>query len=113
MVGTTDLKEAWRIYKRSRRVKKSGFNRYEGGPEQICRAIIEDAFVGHYRVSSGHFTDFYVRDFSWCAHALIQLGYEEEVRRTMSYALETFSKARDPETESGPPGCGRNRRSAA
>jgi len=93
MVGLTDLKEAWRIYQRARSVKKNGFKQYEGGPEQICRSIIEDAFSGHYRVSSGHFTDFYVRDFSWVAHALIQLGYDEEVRQTLEYALKKFVEA--------------------
>jgi hypothetical protein len=85
--------EGMRIYARARRVKREGFRRYAGSPERMCRAIIRDAYDeknGYFRVSSGHFCEFYVRDFAWCAPALVRLGYKSEVASTLRYALGRF-----------------------
>ena len=70
------------------------FKRYSGTSEQICRKILEDTYRGgHYRVSGGHFSEFYTRDFAFIAPALMRLGRMDRVRSTLSYALDRFSRA--------------------
>lgn len=90
-----EMQEAARMFRRARRVRRSGFRRYDGDEEAICRQIIADCWdeERHYfRVSNGHFCEFYVRDFAHCAGALVTLGYEEKVVATLRYALQTFQE---------------------
>jgi hypothetical protein len=89
------IKEGLRMYKRARRVKKEGLPVYEGTPEQIAEQIIDscwDADKKYFRVSDGHFAEFYTRDFGMCAEALVGLGYGKQVLQTLEYALERFQK---------------------
>ena len=95
MIVPIDIKEALRIYARARRVKRDGFIEIAGTPEEICAKIIEDCFdkeKKYYRVSTGHFCEFYMRDFAFSCEALVKLGRENEVRSTIAYALETFEQ---------------------
>ncbi len=83
------------MLRRARRVKREGFRRYEGDPEGICGQIIADAYDkerGYFRVSSGHFCEFYVRDFALCCEALVALGYQDEVACTVEYAMRAFER---------------------
>ena len=98
------ISEGLRIWRRARRVKRTGFKRYKGGPEQICRKILEDCFDGYFRVSAGHFCEFYTRDFGLIAHALCELGYKEKVTETFAYALKHFSAAGKVATTISPDG---------
>lgn len=87
------LKEGLRMLQRARRVAKEGFRTYAGTPEEICSQIISDCFdheKQYFRVSAGHFCEYYVRDFAFCCEALAQLGHAKEVRKTLAYALSRF-----------------------
>lgn len=102
----SQLKAALRMFRRASHVRKRGFRTYTGTPEQICRTILDDAYdsrTNHYRVSDGHFQDFYVRDFALIAEDLVRLGYADRVRSTISYALNCFVTA-DRVTTSIAPG---------
>jgi len=92
MLNLTHLSEASRIFNRSRYVKKHGVKRYKGNAKNICKQIVNDCWNGRYfQVSSGHFCEFYIRDFGWCVDSLLKLGYKEKVRKTLSYALYIYS----------------------
>jgi len=87
------LAEGLRIFKRSLSVRFKGTKKYKGNAKQICNSIIKDCFNGKYfQVSNGHFCEFYTRDFGWCVDSLIKLNYKNEVIKTLSYALNIFSK---------------------
>jgi len=92
MLNLIHLSEAWRIFKRSRYVKKHGVKRYKGNAEQICRQIVKECWNGNYfQVSAGHFCEFYIRDFGWCINSLLKLGFKKEVRKTLEYSLDIYS----------------------
>jgi len=93
MLNLTHLSEAWRIFNRSIRVKREGINKYNGNADEICRQIIKDCWNGKYfQTSNGHFCEFYIRDFGWCADSLIKLGYKDKVKKTIAYTLGVYSK---------------------
>ncbi len=77
-----------------------GFKKYAGNFEDISKQILESCykeskqFPSHkyFRVSSGHFKQFYCRDFGMISEALIKLGYEKQVVNTLSYSLFVFKK---------------------
>ncbi len=88
--------EALRILRRRLHVLRRGLPAYPGTAEEVVSQILDACWnreEGFYMVSSGHFRQFYVRDFAWVVRALIALGHKEEVRKTLSYALERFSRA--------------------
>lgn len=99
-----NIREGLRMYRRAQRVKRQGFRRYPGSPEEICRAIVLDCFDGYYRVSAGHFCEFYTRDFALCCDALLSLGHRKEVERTLQYALAVFERAGRVTTTISPDG---------
>ena len=69
-----------------------GYHRYKGSAEQICESIIDDCWNGKFfQVSSEHYNLFYMRDFGWCTHSLLKLGYKEKVKKTLEFALESYS----------------------
>jgi hypothetical protein len=93
MVSALELREGLRMVRRARAVRRGGFRKYEGTPVQICEQIVKDAYDPerrYFRVSSGHFCEFYMRDFAFCCEALVSLGYAKEVELTLRYALEHF-----------------------
>ncbi|MBW2978255.1 hypothetical protein KY331_05400 [Candidatus Woesearchaeota archaeon] len=93
MLSPIFLLEGARIIVRSFRVKFKGVKKYKGDVKQICRQIIEDCWNGRYfQVSAGHFCEFYARDFGWCTHSLLNLGYKDKVIKTLDYALGIYSK---------------------
>ncbi len=83
------------MFKRSLRVRKTGFKQYPGSAKEILQQIISACYnkeKGYFQVSTGHFCEFYTRDFGWCAESLLKLGYKKEAISTLHYALEIFRK---------------------
>ena len=88
------MREGWRIFKRNIKIKFSGFEKFSGSDEEICRKIIDSCWNGRYFSTcpaGGHY-GFYSRDFGWCVESLIRLGYKNEVDKTLDYALSIFEK---------------------
>ncbi len=97
--------EALRIFRTSMKVKLFGRPNYQGNEETIAKTIIEKCFNGtFFQVSTGHFNQFYTRDFGMVTKALLELGYQEEVKKTIEYALEKFAKAKRFTTHLTPKG---------
>lgn len=95
------------MFRRSMRVRREGFHRYDTEPEGICKQIIQDCWSdqnGYFMVSNGHFREFYMRDFAFCAEALRALGYHEKVTRTLHYALTRYQDADKITTAISPDG---------
>lgn len=66
---------------------------YEGTADEICRQIVKDCWNGHFfQTSTTNFPQFWVRDFGWCAAALLKIGYKSEVHQTLRYALNHFKE---------------------
>lgn len=64
---------------------------YAGNANQICRKIVRDCWNGKFfQISTTNFPQFWCRDFGWCTQSLLKLGYEQEVRQTLKYALNRF-----------------------
>jgi len=86
------FKEAWQIYARAAKIRKEGLKAYLGNAKQICEQILQNCWNGtHFVISTGHFKQFWTRDFGMNAGALVRLGYKDEVRKTLQYALNIFS----------------------
>src|SRR3989344_4431042 len=105
LIKPTHISEALRIFRRSLKVRVSGFKKYDGDAKEICERIINDCFNGKYfQTSTGHFCQFWTRDFGMCAESLVKLGYKKEVGMTLEYALERFSTANKITTTITPKG---------
>src|SRR3989338_920402 len=105
MLTLTHLREGLRIFLASWKAKYRGFRLYQGTPEQIARAIIQNCWNGRYfQTSTRNFAEFWTRDFGICAEALVQLGYREKVVLTVRYALNAFKKANTITTTITPSG---------
>ncbi|MBI4438844.1 hypothetical protein HY640_02845 [Candidatus Woesearchaeota archaeon] len=89
----THLFEGMRIFRHSLDRKIYGHKRYKGTARQICLQVVKDCWnTKYFQTSSGHFSQFYARDFGICADALIKLGYAEQARKTVKYALDKYSR---------------------
>ncbi|MCD6523035.1 MAG: hypothetical protein J7K68_04760, partial [Candidatus Diapherotrites archaeon] len=70
-----------------------GVKKYKGDAEEICHQIIEDCWNENYFLgSAGHYSQFWLRDFGMCSSALVKLGYEKEVQRTIENTLNVFKR---------------------
>ncbi len=101
------LKEALRMFKRARAVKKNGFFKYQGNPEEVAIKIIDSCWNkehNYFMVSAGHFCEFWCRDFGMCAEALVSLGYRQQVIQTLDYALAKFQQNKRITTTISPDG---------
>lgn len=99
--------EGLRIFKGSIHKKIKGRKKYEGNAEEVCKQIITDCYNvenNYFMVSPGHFNQFYMRDFAMVCEALLNLGYEEEVKNTLVYVLERYSEADEITTQITPKG---------
>ena len=90
-------KEGLRIFKRNIKIKFSGFEKFSGTDEEICKQIIESCWneeKGYFQVNppKGNYACFFSRDFGMCTESLINLGYSKKVIRTLEYALEKYAK---------------------
>lgn len=67
--------------------------RYKGTAEQICKKIVRDCWNGRfYQTSAYNFKQFWTRDFGWTTKSLLKLGHQEEVHKTLRYALNRFKQ---------------------
>jgi len=65
--------------------------KYFGSAEDICKLVVESCWNGRFfQTSSTNFSQFWTRDFGWCANSLVKLGYEKQVQQTLRYALNNF-----------------------
>lgn len=61
--------------------------------EENCKDIIEKNWNGkYYTVSQNHFKEFWARDTGIVTDSLIELGYEEKLKKTVQYALEKYKR---------------------
>ena len=82
-----------RYFLASIKQKIKGPTRYKGNAEKICRQIVKKCWNGKYfQTSTHHYKEFWARDFGYCTESLVKLGYKKEVRKTLAYALEKYSK---------------------
>ncbi len=82
-----------RYFLESLKQKIQGPTKYKGNAEEICRQIVKNCWNGRYfQASTHHYKEFWTRDFGYCAESLAKLGYLDEIRKTLAYALEKFSK---------------------
>ncbi len=87
------IKEGAGIFYRSQRAKLFGVKKFKGSAEEICEQIVAACWNGTYfQTSLRNYPVFYTRDFSFCTEALLKLGYDKEVEKTLSYALAAFKK---------------------
>ncbi len=84
----------FRMLGRVRQVKKHGFHRYTGDAQAICEQIVDDCWNGSFfQTSTGHFSEFWTRDFGMCVEALLKLDWKKEVNTTLEYAMTRFAAA--------------------
>lgn len=89
------ISEGFRMLKRRLRIYKTGFGKYAGNDENICSAIVSDCYNkenNFFMTSTGHFTEFWTRDFGLCVQPLKMLGYKKEIFKTLEYALKIFKQ---------------------
>ncbi|MBI4362511.1 MAG: hypothetical protein HY558_04985 [Euryarchaeota archaeon] len=95
MRALTLLRGASHIGRLSRRRRREGWKHYPGDARAICEAIVRDCWNGtHFQGSAGHFSQFWARDYGMCAPALARLGYREECRRSLEWALPIYARRR-------------------
>lgn len=81
--------DAWHMFFAS----FSKYKKFDGDYQEICETIIRGCWNGRYfQTSSSGFSEFWMRDFAYCAESLVFLGYAKEVRETCSYALKHYEK---------------------
>lgn len=101
------LNDALRMFFRAQKKHLIGFYRYSGSVEEISIKIIENSFnkkKRYYQVSSGHFCQFYARDFGMVCQSLINIGYKKEVKETLSYAMKAYESSGNITTQISPRG---------
>lgn len=80
--------------------KLFGYKKYEGNFETITKKIVLSSFVhskkypslSYLQVSSGHYRQFYCRDFGMITEYLLKENYDFIVKETLKYALFVFQK---------------------
>ncbi|MBI3033905.1 hypothetical protein HYY72_01995 [Candidatus Woesearchaeota archaeon] len=86
------ITEGMRIFYKSLHRRLRGHRKYSGNATEICRQVVDECWNGRFfQTSTGHFCQFYSRDFGICADSLVRLGYRDNVIRTLGYALDRFS----------------------
>ncbi|MBW3016484.1 hypothetical protein KY309_02640 [Candidatus Woesearchaeota archaeon] len=82
-----------RYFSESLKQKFLGSKKYKGSAHEICAKIVKDGRNGvYFQASPHHYREFWTRDFGYCAGSLVKLGYLKEVKKTLAFALEKFSK---------------------
>lgn len=90
------LNDGFRIIRRAVKTHIVGLKRYRGNVKQISEKIIDSCYnkkKKYFMVSSGHFRQFYARDFGMIVDSLIYLGYKEKARNTITYAMDSYERA--------------------
>jgi len=89
------LEEASKMLNRRRKMLFRPVGKFlrKGSPLETCIHIVKkcyDAENGFFKTSAGHFSSFYIRDFSWCIEPLINLGFTDECRNTLRWAVSAY-----------------------
>lgn len=74
-----------------------GHKRHQGTANEIIRACIDDCWDGtHYRASPGYFRQFWTRDLSFSAPALVRISpqHRERVIASFDWAIRTWERRR-------------------
>ncbi len=83
------VNDGWRMFF----ARYAKYQQYGQNYRETCNNIINGCWNGRYfQTSTTGFSEFWVRDFAYCAESLINLGYVKEVRQSLSYALGQFEK---------------------
>ena len=89
------ITEGARIFYKSLHRKIRGHREYSGNASEICRQVVNECWNSRFfQTSTGHFCQFYSRDFGICADSLVRLGFRDKVISTLDYALQRFSSHR-------------------
>ena len=96
------LRESWVFLKEGARLGmrhlQSAFvggrpRKYRGTSEEICRRVVEDCWNGHYfQAGLDHLDQFWIRDFAICLEGLIDLGFEDQARACLRWALLRYER---------------------
>lgn len=91
--GKNAIKIGARFLAHRVQIASQGIKQYPGDAEQICRQVVRDCWNGTYfQGSAGHFNQFWMRDFGMSIESLLNLGYKEEVTKTLEFALDKYKK---------------------
>lgn len=72
---------------------RSGPRSYRGSGEEICRRVVEDCWNGSYfRAGLDHLDQFWIRDFAISLEGLIDLGFEDQARDCLRWALLRYER---------------------
>lgn len=78
-----------KIFKDSKAHKE--YHQFSGDPRTICRKIVRQNWNGHFFQSGQkHHTNFSMRDVGLCADSLLYMGYQDELIKTLEYALKIY-----------------------
>ena len=87
------VRKGFGIFNRSLKVRFKGIRKYNGNAEQILKQAVNSCWNGNYfQASAGHFSCFYIRDFGISVKALLNLGYRDNVIKTLEFALDSYSR---------------------
>lgn len=87
------LLQGWRYFLESTKQKIKGPHKYPGTADDICRETVAKCWNGKYfQTSTHHYQEFWARDFGYTIESLQKLGYKQKIHKTLTYALEHYSK---------------------
>lgn len=70
-----------------------GPRRHEGDAAAICRAVVDACWTGDYLAASGgHFRQFWTRDLSFSARALVAIGESDRLAASLDWALRVWRR---------------------
>ncbi len=96
------IEDGLKLFFRSKRKQFFKTKKYKGTSKEICTQIIHDCYnnkKNYFMVSPNNFNQFYARDFGMVCTALLELGYEKEVKNTLIYAMNIYFKERQFTTQ--------------
>ena len=87
------IREGKHMLKRHMKVRGKHFSANGNEAREICENILSALWNGEYfHTSLGNYPGFYSRDFGMMIQPLLNLGYREEVKKTIMYALDKYEK---------------------
>lgn len=85
--------EALRMFKRHLKVRGKNFTYIRGDAPTVAKTILKKLYNGRFmQTSLGNYPQFYARDFGMMLPALLELGYKEQAKKTLEYALKRYKK---------------------
>jgi hypothetical protein len=91
--GPVGIKAGLGFVKHRIDVHRHGTKKYIGNAEEICKQAVDDCWNGNFfQGSSGHFHQFWARDFGMCTQALLNQGHEAKVEKTLENVLPIYER---------------------